>query len=422
MNKNNELTITVDSFKFKVTWTIIDMQSASIDITCPPNLIKINADMLKQLVNTVKIQLSLGNIIIDNINLNNGLKEIGYDSFRETAIKKIITPITLEWIGYSAFEDCNRLEIVILNEGLKIISSGAFRNTPIREINIPRTVEEICDAAFENCIRLKKITLNEGLERIGREAFKKTAIVTLTLPRSVTHASRSSIEGCVKLKEVVLAPKINITDKSSNDQIEKLQEMLSKKDEVVAFNKENFEQHRQNISENVANELGIRLIELASEEHVGFTRDYIKRVLHLLVEGANPDMQDGFGNTGLMWMIYRNIEECIHMYLASGCDVNIANSVGDTALIMAVRRNMIDLVKSLLDMGANPQHQNKTGESALNIAIANNYFTIVNLIKKKETINSIMTESSRPFNLAEIKARAKKLKEIKYNKGVKNYE
>ncbi len=107
------------------------------------------------------------------------------------------------------------------------------------------------------------------------------------------------------------------------------------------FNEEKFRQQRQTINKKIAIKFGTKLINLVSRENL--CEDDLQLVYDLLIIGANPNMQDSFGNTGLMHMINKKLEVGAKMYLASGCDVNTANYTGDTALSIAKANNNQDV-------------------------------------------------------------------------------
>ncbi len=344
---------------------------------------------------------------LEEIILNEGLQTINPSAFEGTAIKKIIFPHTMVKIGFNAFQNCDKLEEVILNEGLQEIDMGAFEKTAIKKIVFPSTITEIRTDAFCECDKLEEIILNEGIKQIGPLAFAYTSIREITIPSTVEKIETTAFEGCKNLEKVIISPYSKLANYSN----EEFQKIFGKniKIEIGAsfkFNEEEFKQYRQTVSKDNANKLGIKLISLVSKKHLN--EEDLQLAYDLLIQGANPDTQDSFGNTGLMYMIDKQLDDGINMYLASGCNINIANNLGDTALIKAARLNMINLFSRLLDMNAHYQHQNMDDEDALSIAEENHFIDIMNLIKACQNHNQ---STSKSINLTDIKAKAKQLKQ-----------
>ncbi len=340
---------------------------------------------------------------------------LGKSAFSNAPIEQIIVPCNVEYIGDGAFYQCG-LKKVILHEGLKEIDYGAFFNTLIKQIVIPSTVEIIGNMTFAFCGNLKEVIFNEGLKKIGDEAFRGTQVKQINIPSTVEMIGTNAFDNCKQLEEVV----ISASSKIANYDKEKLEKIFGKKAKIVIdysfrFDEGEFNQRRQMVNEEMANKLGIKLINLVNKDYLN--EEDLELAYELLVQGANPNIRDFYGNTGLMYMINKRLNEGIKMYLASGCDINIANNMGDTAIIHATRGNMVDIVARLIDMGAYYKHQNINDESALSIAKDNNYQEIVDLI---ESIDKMVKPKSptltKKFDLKTIKDKARKLN--LRNKGV----
>ena len=70
--------------------------------------------------------------------------------------------------------------------------------------------------------------------------------------------------------------------------------------------------------------------------------------------GINPNLQDGDGNTALIWAVNQGFVPGVEMLLKYGADVDMANRSGETPLIRAVQRRDLASVRLLLDAGADP--------------------------------------------------------------------
>jgi len=75
---------------------------------------------------------------------------------------------------------------------------------------------------------------------------------------------------------------------------------------------------------------------------------------YLIQKGANPNIQDGRGNTPLMIAVETGYAEGVQILLRYGANVNLGNSSGETPLIRAVQMRKLDMVRILLEGGADP--------------------------------------------------------------------
>jgi len=109
-------------------------------------------------------------------------------------------------------------------------------------------------------------------------------------------------------------------------------------------------------------------------------------VLQMLLEnGANPNLQDNYGDTALtLASRYSNIDsniETVKILLENGANPNLQNNDGYTALMLASRNSNtdsnIETVKILLENGANPNLQNEYRNTALILASKNSDFKLI---------------------------------------------
>lgn len=109
-----------------------------------------------------------------NVNLCEGLKEIGHYAFwRCSALKAITIPSTVTDIGCHAFSSCRSLDDAELPEGLRTMGVCAFAGCPLGPaISIPSTVEKIGRAAYNSCTTLTSVELCTGRQTIESYAFR----------------------------------------------------------------------------------------------------------------------------------------------------------------------------------------------------------------------------------------------------------
>ena len=103
-----------------------------------------------------------------------------------------------------AFKNTN-LKNVVLPETLDSIGNKAFSNSMLEAVTIPSSVKYIPNYAFYSCSKLKNVKLNEGLVGIGDYAFCGCATDSMILPASVKQLGINSI-GVIKLRMCSTTP------------------------------------------------------------------------------------------------------------------------------------------------------------------------------------------------------------------------
>ncbi|VXC50188.1 ankyrin repeat domain-containing protein [Sphingomonas sp. AX6] len=89
----------------------------------------------------------------------------------------------------------------------------------------------------------------------------------------------------------------------------------------------------------------------------------------LLQKGANPNMEDGQGNTAAMIAVENGFVDAIPILARYKANMNAGNSRGETPLIRAVQNRNLAAVRVLLEAGADPdQSDSFAGMSARDYA------------------------------------------------------
>ncbi|MEM4366519.1 MAG: ankyrin repeat domain-containing protein [Candidatus Anstonellales archaeon] len=159
-----------------------------------------------------------------------------------------------------------------------------------------------------------------------------------------------------------------------------LEAVRSRKEDEEAFeelrriNKEK----REEIGEGRSNMIGKELIKECEKEKTVS----VERVVKLILEGANLDLQGNGGWTALMRAAWRGHEEFVKMLIKAGANLDLQGNGGWTALVWAAFEGNEGVVKMLIKAGANLDLQNNYGETALMRAADNGNEGVVKMLIK----------------------------------------
>ena len=388
--------------EYKIPEGIVEIDKEWVNKNIPRNITKVVCPSTLEKIGDFAF-FSYENL--EEIVFNDGLKEINVGAFKKTGLKKIITPNTLEKINSYALADCENLEEAILNEGLEIIDDYVFEwtnlkeivtpvsikklgryvfhNTKINKIEILKNVKVVEEYCFYNCCNLREVILDEGVEVICNYAFSgcyDMNIKKIIIPNSVKEISdmaflykeRYSING-----EVIIGSKSPIAKLSSD----KLKKIFGPKAQIIIKGLEddidyNLFNNIKKVSEEERYRLGLELFDVINKDAID-----LKKVQELLVNGADTEIRDKDGNTGLMLMIKRGNNEVSKMYLLSNCDINAKNKLKETPLILATRNNNNDIAFELIKRNCIVNAMTVLDESALNIAKDNGNIDLVSRLE-----------------------------------------
>ena len=109
---------------------------------------------------------------------------IGNEVFKNTGVKKVVLPSTINSIGQSAFENAINLHEINLPSGISSIGQRAFYGTSsLENISIPETVTRIEANTFHNS-GIKQISL-PSITYIGENAFLSSELESVNLAEDV---------------------------------------------------------------------------------------------------------------------------------------------------------------------------------------------------------------------------------------------
>jgi ankyrin repeat protein len=116
----------------------------------------------------------------------------------------------------------------------------------------------------------------------------------------------------------------------------------------------------------------------------------IEIVKLLLDRGADPNIQNEFGYTALIYSARNGIIENVKLLLDRGADPNIQNEFCETALMYSVIYGYTGIVKLLLDRGACPNIVNQHDRTAIMCATDGGLTDIVKLINDKINLQKVL--------------------------------
>lgn len=118
-----------------------------------------------------------------------------YGGYRDYYDKTLTIPETVIYnertypvtkIGTNAFRD-SYIKFIELPNSINKLGSNSFQDSNIEEITIPEGVTEIPGTSFSGCLKLKKVSLPEGLKEIRSHSFDGCKLLTeVTIPESIT--------------------------------------------------------------------------------------------------------------------------------------------------------------------------------------------------------------------------------------------
>ena len=139
-----------------------------------------------------------------DLSLATQLTSLGTNAFRNSTIKTIALPASLEKIGACAFYECKSL---ISYASGATIEANAFTNcSALQTVTIEEGVTYIGVEAFKGCTALQTVTIKEGVTTIYQNAFEGCTALPSTsfLPESLTLLGASAFKGCTALKTITL--------------------------------------------------------------------------------------------------------------------------------------------------------------------------------------------------------------------------
>ena len=148
--------------------------------------------------------------VLQDVVIEEGVKSISPDAFRNSFIKSVSLPNSLETIGAKAFRYCTQLESVKIPSDVKKIEDYTFANCEsLKKVSYGTSISEIGEAAFFGCLSLDKISIPGNVKKIGYRAFANSGITSLVVKDGVEEIDYWAFSRCPNLKSVKLGATIN---------------------------------------------------------------------------------------------------------------------------------------------------------------------------------------------------------------------
>lgn len=149
-----------------------------------------------------------GAISLTSVGLPYNLTRIGMDSFRDCKALRSLYYYSMRGISDIMITDRD-LKLESLPTHVEYIGASAFRNCDsLRRIEIPRNVVEISTRAFSGCRRLRYVGLHNRVKSIGAHAFRGCInLKTIRVPFGCKHVGTYAFSA----KTTVIASKTSYT-------------------------------------------------------------------------------------------------------------------------------------------------------------------------------------------------------------------
>ena len=131
---------------------------------------------------------------------------IGANAFIRSKSIEVIIPNTIEYIGDSAFRDCDKLKSITIPDSVKSIGVGAFYECDaLTTVKLSANLKVVEPITFKDCKVLTGIVLPTGLEAIEDAAFWGCAALTeITIPTTVKDMGDAAFYECKGLKKATV--------------------------------------------------------------------------------------------------------------------------------------------------------------------------------------------------------------------------
>ena len=204
-------------------------------------------------VTTINHQTFEGCIDLTSVKIPKTVKFIDYDAFRNSSLKEITIPASVDSISEGVFFEMKSLKKIVFEDGSSVLhfacgreygGEGQFsykHQSIIEEVYIGRTytttwgkdgslvsplfkgnetlkkvtfgdyVKKINEQDFYSCKALVTVDFGSGIETIGKDAFNQcTSLSAINLPNSVKFVESYAFKGCAAAKTLILSNSLKL--------------------------------------------------------------------------------------------------------------------------------------------------------------------------------------------------------------------
>lgn len=158
---------------------------------------------------------------LEDIHLPDSVQYIGSDCFFNCVGLKgdIVLPKNLTQLYQCAFLNCTSISEVKINKKLETICGETFKNcSSLEKVDIPDNIEVLGIGAFSNCSSLKEITLSSEIIKIPESCFENcTSLNEIVIPDSIGYIGESAFKGCTSLQEITIPSHVSTIEDSAFD-------------------------------------------------------------------------------------------------------------------------------------------------------------------------------------------------------------
>ena len=130
---------------------------------------------------------------------------IADSAFYKSKILSVYIPEGIRDIGYDAFRECDSIASISLPSTVKNINASFRKMKRLKAVKISPEIKSISNTAFVDCISLTSIYIPEGIERIELDAFGRcSGLKNVSLPQSLKVIERGVFWECKGLEEITI--------------------------------------------------------------------------------------------------------------------------------------------------------------------------------------------------------------------------
>ena len=171
-------------------------------IEIPASVTEIGEHAFEDCINLENIEVSPDNKVYDSREDCNALIETASNTLLRGCPTSTI-PEGVTTIEFRAFDGYQKLKNIEIPASVRVIEGYAFTECGIEQLELPPSVEEIGESAFQNCEKLKSLVIPASVRVIGDGAFFEChKLESIEILSSEVEIGEGAFEDCPALKTV----------------------------------------------------------------------------------------------------------------------------------------------------------------------------------------------------------------------------